>query len=362
MSAKPRLRDLGICLGRLPTGRYNAITDVPGVRVGHSTVIYDDPAIARTGVTIIAPREGPVRDDHVFGGYYSFNGCGAMTGLLWLEESGQLSSEIALTGTYTVGTVYDALVQATTEDGYGYGSQLPVVGETYDGYLNEGPAFHVTVDHVFEALNDATGGPVLEGNVGGGTGMKCHEFKGGIGTASRQVKTAYGNFTVGALVQANQGERVDLTIGGVPVGQEIGPDKVPTLKESTPDNEPQSSIIVVLATDAPLLPFQCKRLAQRATIGLARTGSYGQNWSGDIFLAFTTANHVWPNPTTPDCVEMLPNEQIDPLFLGAAEAVEESILNALCAAETMTGFKGTTIHALPHDELVSVMRRYGRLA
>jgi D-aminopeptidase len=367
MSAKPRLRDLGICVGRLPTGRHNAITDVPGVRVGHSTVIYDEPEVARTGVTIIAPREGPVREDHVFGGYYSFNGCGAMTGLLWLEESGQLSSEIALTGTYTVGSVYDALVQATTEKGYGYGSQLPVVGETYDGFLNQGPAFHVTVDHVFEALNNAKSGPVEEGNVGGGTGMKCHDFKGGIGTASRRVTTAFGNFTVGALVQANQGERADLTIAGVPVGQEIGSDKVPTLKKATPietapaETEPQSSIIVVLATDAPLLPFQCKRLAQRATIGLARTGSYGQNWSGDIFLAFTTANHIWPNPTTPECVEMLPNEQMDPLFLAAAESVEESILNALCAAETMTGHKGATIHALPQDELVQVMQRYGRI-
>lgn len=362
MSAKPRLRDLGICVGRLPTGRYNAITDVPGVRVGHATVVYDEPEIARTGVTIIAPREGPVREDHVFGGYYSFNGCGAMTGLLWLEESGQLSSEIALTGTYSVGTVYDALVQATTEKGYGYGSQLPVVGETYDGYLNQGPAFHVTVDHVFEALNNAHSGPVEEGNVGGGTGMKCHEFKGGIGTASRRATTTFGTYTVGALVQANQGQRADLTVAGVPVGQEIGPEQVPALTTPPPiEAETESSIIVVLATDAPLLPFQCKRLAQRATIGLARTGSYGQNWSGDIFLAFTTANHIFPHPATPECVAMLPNEQIDPLFLAAAEAVEEAILNALCAAETMTGYKGTTIHALPQDELVKVMQRYGRL-
>ncbi len=358
MINKPRLRDLGISVGRLPTGRHNAITDVPGVRVGHTTVIFDTPQVARTGVTIIAPREGPTREDHVFAGYYSFNGCGAMTGLLWLEESGQLISEIALTGTYTVGTVYDALVQATTDGGYG--SWLPVVGETYDGFLNQAD-FHVTRAHVFEALAKASSGPVAEGNVGGGTGMKCHDFKGGIGTASRVAETRFGTYTVGALVQANQGERADLVVAGVPVGQEIGPEVVPLAQRGPEEHEPQSSILVILATDAPLLPFQCKRLAQRATIGLARTGSYGHNWSGDIFLAFTVGNHLWPHASAPDCVQMLPNEQLDPLFLAAAEAVEESILNALCAAETMTGQQGRIIHALPHDTLVSVMRKYGRL-
>ncbi len=353
---RPRLRDLGITIGRLPPGPYNAITDVPGVRVGQVSVIYDHPQVARTGVTVIAPRDGAVDTDRVFAGYHSFNGCGSVTGLLWLEESGQLSSEIALTCTYSVGTVYDALIRATHD---GYGSHLPVVAETYDGFLNEGPAFHVTQEHVLHALSIASGGPVAEGNVGGGTGMKCHDFKGGIGTASRIAETQCCTYTVGALVQANQGQRVDLVVSGVPVGQEIGPDVVP-LPQQSPDEE-KSSIIVVIATDAPLLAFQCRRLAQRAVIGLARTGSYGHNWSGDIFLAFSTGNHLKALPTEPDTVTMLPNTQLDPLFLAAAEAVEEAILNALCAAETMVGQKGCVVHALPLEELVRVMRKYRRV-
>lgn len=354
--SRPRLRDLGITVGRLPTGPHNTITDVPGVRVGQVSVIYDAPMVARTGVTIIAPRAGPASRDRVFAGYHSFNGCGAMTGLLWLEESGQLSSEIALTGTYTVGTVYDALVRATQE---GYGSHLPVVAETYDGFLNEGPAFHVTQEHVLQAISLASDGPIAEGNVGGGTGMRCHDFKGGIGTASRIARARCCEFTVGALVQANQGDRVDLVVKGVPVGQEIGPDRVP-LPQRGPEEE-GSSIIVILATDAPLLPFQCRRLAQRAVIGLARTGSYGHNWSGDIFLAFATGNHLTSTTAEPDTVLMLPNAELDPLFLAAGEAVEEAILNALCAAETMTGQKGRVIHALPTDDLLAIMKRYNRL-
>lgn len=357
MSTRPRLRDLGITVGRLNPGPNNAITDVPGVRVGHVSVVFDGDMTARTGVTVIAPREGTVDEDRVFAGFHSFNGCGAMTGLLWLEESGMLSSEIALTGTYTVGTVYDALVRAS-RDGYG-GSQLPVVAETYDGYLNEGPAFHVTQEHVLEALHKAKGGPVAEGCVGGGTGMKCHDFKGGIGTASRVAELTCCTYTVGALVQANQGQRIDLLVDGVPVGREIGVDHLPGATPG-PDEE-GSSIIVILATDAPLLPFQCRRLAQRAVIGLARTGSYGHNWSGDIFLAFATGNHLTSRTADPDIVQMIPNPQIDPLFLAAAEATEEAILNALCAAETMTGWKGRTIHAMPQDTLVEVMRKYNRL-
>lgn len=357
MPARPRLRDLGIKIGRLSPGQHNAITDVPGVRVGHVSVVFDDPMVARTGVTIVAPRPGTVDEDRVFAGYHSFNGCGAMTGLLWLEESGMLSSEVALTGTYTVGTVYDALVRASKE-GYG-GSQLPVVAETYDGFLNEGPAFHVTQEHVLQAMHNATGGPVPEGNVGGGTGMKCHEFKGGIGTASRIAQTNCCAYTVGALVQANQGHRIDLTVDGVPVGQELGLDKIPAPQPGP--GEEGSSIIVILATDAPLLPFQCRRLAQRAAVGLARTGSYGHNWSGDIFLAFATGNHLTSRTVDPDTVHMLPNPEIDPLFLAAAEATEEAILNAMCAAETMVGWKGRTIHALPTDDLVRAMRKYNRL-
>ncbi|MBN2470462.1 MAG: P1 family peptidase [Anaerolineae bacterium] len=357
MGSRPRLRDLGISIGRLPPGPYNAITDVPGVRVGHVSVVFDREMVARTGVTLIAPRENTVDEDRVFAGFHSFNGCGAMTGLLWLEESGMLSSEIALTGTYTVGTVYDALVRASRE-GYG-GSQLPVVAETYDGYLNEGPAFHVTQEHVLQALHSASGGPVAEGNVGGGTGMKCHEFKGGIGTSSRVARINCCEYTVGVLVQANQGHRIDLTIDGVPVGRDLGVDVVPGQQPGP--GEEGSSIIVIVATDAPLLPFQCRRLAQRAVIGLARTGSYGHNWSGDIFLAFATGNHLTSRTADPDTVQMIPNPEIDPLFLGAAEATEEAILNAMCAAETMVGWKGRTIHAMPLDRVVEVMRKYNRL-
>ncbi len=354
--SRPRLRDLGITVGRLPTGPHNAITDVPGVRVGHATVIHDEPSIARTGVTIIAPREGPAAQDRLFAAYHSFNGCGEMTGLLWLEESGQLSSEIALTGTYNVGIVHQALVAATQNS---YGGLLPVVAETYDGFLNDGPAFPLTQEHVFQALLEAREGPVDEGNVGGGTGMMCHDFKGGIGSASRLAETRSGVFTVGALVQANHGDRIDLRIDGVPVGEEIGPEHTP-LPRMAPV-EAGSSIVVILATDAPLLPFQCKRLAQRAAIGLGRTGSYGHNWSGDIFLAFATGNHLPPGTSEPTHARMLPNPHMNPLFLAAAEAVEEAILNALCAAETMTGREGRTAYALPLDELRCVMQRYGRL-
>ncbi len=348
---RPRLRDLGISIGRLPVGPYNAITDVPGVRVGHVTLIQDKPCVARTGVTIIAAREGPTAQDHAFAGHHSFNGCGEMTGLLWLEESGRLSSEIALTSTFSVGTVHQALVAHAVENGHG--GYLPVVAETYDGFLNDGSAFHVTEDHVRQAIEAARSGPVAEGNVGGGTGMMCHDFKGGIGTASRVAETPGGAYTVGALVQANHGDRADLLVDGLPVGRLIGPDHTPL-----PGFNPQeagSSIVVILATDAPLLPYQCRRLARRAAIGLGRTGSYGHNWSGDIFLAFATANHLPPRPEGPSAVLTLPNQHMNPLFLAAAEAVEEAILNALCAAETMVGREGRVAYALPLDELQRVM-------
>jgi D-aminopeptidase len=348
---RPRLRDLGITLGRLSTGPYNTITDVPDVRVGHVTIIHDDPRVARTGVTVIAAREGPTAQDHAFAGYHSLNGCGEMTGLLWLEESGRLSSEIALTSTFSVGTVHQALVVHATENGHG--GYLPVVAETFDGFLNDGPGFHVTEDHVQQAIEAASSGPVVEGNVGGGTGMMCHEFKGGIGTASRVAETPSGAYTVGALVQANHGERTDLRVDGVPVGQLIGPDHTPLPGYSA--QEAGSSIVVVLATDAPLLPYQCERLAQRAAIGLGRTGSYGHNWSGDIFLAFATANHLPPRSEAPDAVMTLPNQHMNALFLAAAEAVEEAIINALCAAETMIGQQGHTAYALPLEEFQRVM-------
>jgi len=351
--SRVRLRDLGITIGRLPTGPHNAITDVPGVLVGHSTIIHDGPRVARTGVTVILPRDGDIWRDFVFAGHYAFNGCGEMTGLLWLEESGTLGTAIALTSTYSVGAAHDALVAYAAENGHP--NLLPVVAETHDGWLNDGGGFHVRREHVFAAIASARGGPVAEGNVGGGTGMICHEFKGGIGTASRRAETPGGVYTVGVLVQSNYGERFSLRVDGVPVGREIGPERVPTPWEAMPDG---TSIIAVIATDAPLLAAQCKRLARRATVGLARAGGLGQTFSGDIFLAFATGNHLPRYADAPFDVKMLPTHQIDPLLEAAAEATEEAILNALTAAETMTGQRDRVVHALPLDELQRVMARY----
>lgn len=355
---RARLRDLGIIIGVLPTGRYNAITDVPGVCVGHCTLIYDKPRIARTGITVIMPKEGKIWEENIFAACHVLNGNGEMTGTQWLEESGQLTSPIALTNTHQVGLVRDVLVDYEVQSGYKGGWILPVVTETYDGWLNDINAFHLTKSHVYEAIFSAQGGPVEEGNVGGGTGMICHDFKGGIGTASRLVANSNapsGRYTVGVLVQANHGDRHLLRVDGVPVGREIGPEITPM-----PWDEPQQagSVIVVIGTDAPLLPVQCRRLAQRATIGLARTGCIGHNGSGDLFLAFSTGNDVPVGQTTPYVVKMLPHNQLNPLFEAAAEAVEEAVLNALVAAETMTGYRGRTAHALPLDELQRVMARY----
>lgn len=353
---KKRLRDLGIEIGTYPPGPYNAITDVSGVLVGHSTVIHDEPRVARTGITMILPRNGDVRADHVFAGHHSFNGNGEMTGLLWLEESGMLGSAIGLTNTHQVGLVRDALVARAVEDRSIAGFLLPVVAETYDGWLNDIDAFHLTLDHAKEALANAQGGTVDEGNVGGGTGMICHDFKGGIGTSSRIVPIEDRLYTVGALVQANHGNRHLFRVDGVPVGRLIDKDEVP-IPWSTPPIS--SSIIVIVATDAPLLPMQCRRLAQRATVGMARIGATGDNGSGDIFLAFATGNHL---PARPGAhlrdLEMLPHNQLNPLFEATAEAVEEAILNAMTAAETMTGFKGRTVFELPLDRLGQIMKAY----
>jgi D-aminopeptidase len=353
--ARARLRDLGISIGRLPTGPHNAITDVPGVLVGHTTIIADGPRVARTGVTVVVPRAN-VSENMVFGGYYSFNGNGEMTGTHWLEESGMIDAAIGITNTHAVGVVRDAILADAIEHGQVGGWLLPIVAETYDGDLNDIDAFHVTRDHVIAALAAAAGGPVAEGNVGGGTGMRCHGFKGGIGTASRVAETKSGAYRVGALVQANYGQRADLRVDGVPVGREIGPDVVPLPGSPAPAGR-DGSIIVVLATDAPLLPIQCKRLARRATVGLARVGGNGYNSSGDIFLAFAIGNDL-PKADRPLDLRMLPHDQIDPLFLAAAEATEEAILNALCAAETMTGHNGHIAYALPLDELRRVMAKY----
>ncbi len=356
--SRQRIRDLGITIGQLPTGKYNAITDVPGIWVGHCTLIEDTPRVARTGVTVVVPREGRIWQDYAFAGSYSFNGNGEMTGLLWLEESGMLGSPIALTNTHAVGIARDALTKYWVERGTGSGFLLPVAAETYDGWLSDINAFHIQESHIYQALDEARTGGVSEGNVGGGTGMICHGFKGGIGTASRLVSTQLGYYTVGVLVQANYGDRSFLRVDGVPVGLEITPEVV-----SLPWNNPPSggSIIVIIATNAPLLSVQCKRLARRATVGLARVGGLGHNSSGDVFLAFATGNHLLDNVSGLQEIKMLPHDQLDPFFQAVAEGVEEAILNALSAASTVEGFQGRVAHALPLDQLKTIMAKYQRL-
>ncbi|MBN1665747.1 MAG: P1 family peptidase [Anaerolineales bacterium] len=355
--SRPRARDLGIRIGKLPTGPQNAITDVPETLVGHRTLIFDQPSVARTGVTIILPRADKSRDDHAFAGFHSFNGNGEMTGLLWLDESGLLGSPIALTNTNQVGIVREALIEYDVSVHGGRGFRLSVVAETWDGWLNEIDAFHLEKQHVFDAIAAANDGPVAEGNVGGGTGMICHDFKGGIGTASRLVSCHDHTFTVGVLVQTNYGDRADLRVDGVPVGLELGAEQIPVPKLI----QPGGSIIVIIGTDAPLLPMQCRRLAQRATVGLARVGGYGYNTSGDIFLAYATGNHILAEQDRVMAVHMVPNSGLDVFFAAVAEATEEAILNALLAAETMTGYLGRQAHALPADDLLAVMRKYRRL-
>jgi D-aminopeptidase len=351
---RARLRDLGITIGRLPTGSLNAITDVAGVRVGHATLIRDEPTVARTGVTAIWPGGPDIWRNYVFAGYHCFNGYGEMTGVVWLEEQGLLGAPICITNTHAVGIVRDAICAYAVREKAFQAFHLPVVAETYDGWLSDADSFPVTQDLAFAALDSATGGPVAEGNVGGGTGMICHEFKGGIGTASRIANLSGTDYTVGALVQANYGSRELLRVDGVPVGLEIGPDEVPSHKDAPRD---AGSIIVVLATDAPLLSIQCQRLARRATTGLAWVGGIGANGSGDIFIAFSTGNAVRADAAVSD-VRTLSPDSMTPLFLAAAEATQEAILNAMTTAETMTGFQGRTVHALPLDRLQQVMQRY----
>ena len=354
---RQRLRDLGFTIGTLPTGPTNTITDVLGVSVGHCTVVHDEPRVARTGVTVVHTRAPHERDQLCYGAMHSLNGNGEMTGSHWLAESGLLSGPIAITNTHQVGMVRDALVAYEEQRDPDATWCLPVVGETYDGFLNDIGAFHLTAEHVAAALADAerSGGlpaPVAEGNVGGGTGMICHEFKGGTGTASRVATTASGAFMVGALVQANYGRRGLLRLDGRHVGEAIGPDVTPLPHD--PAAGDAGSIIVVLATDAPLLADQCRRLAQRAGIGLARVGGFGANSSGDIFCAFATANRVPLHADAPLAVATLPADHLTPLFLAAAEAVEEAIWNALCMADTMTGHLGRTVHAIPLDALTAL--------
>ncbi|MCY3916207.1 MAG: P1 family peptidase [Chloroflexi bacterium] len=351
---RKRLRDLGIAIGRLPTGKHNAITDVPGVLVGHSTLIFDAPRVARTGVTVILPREGAIWKDHAFAATHSLNGSGEMTGAHWIAESGMLTTPIAITNTAQVGTAHEALNRYGYEMGWTEIWDLPVVAETWDGWLNDMAAFHVTKDHVYQAIESARSGPVAEGNVGGGTGMICHEFKGGIGTASRMIACPSGTYTVGALVQANYGAREDLMVDGVPVGREITIESVASGRAEAPGG---SSIIVIIASDAPLVHSQCKRLAQRATIGLARVGGMAYHGSGDIFLAFATGNQLASETQKSYALQMLPNDQLNSFFLGVVEAVEEAILNALTTAETMTGFRERTVYELPLGELERIMGR-----
>jgi D-aminopeptidase len=367
---RARLRDLGIVIGRFPTGKHNAITDVPGVLVGHKTLICDKEHTVRTGVTAIVPREGKIHEDFSFAGFYSFNGIGEMTGIPLLDEWGVLTSPVVLTNTNQVGMAWDAVTRYGSQHFGGFAYKLPVVAETYDGFLSDIDSFPLTEADVIAALEAAKGGPVAEGNVGGGTGMIAYEFKGGIGTASRLAAMEDEQYTIGVLVQANHGSRHLFQVNGVPVGLELSTGRVASPFGLPSEEDPQapipqiesSSIIIIIATDAPLIPVQCKRLAQRATIGLARTGGVGFNSSGDLFLAFSTANHYPTHTSQPIDLRMLHQGMMDPLFEATAEAVEEAILNAVTSADTMTGFQGRTAHALPLDELVRLMKKYNRLS
>lgn len=357
---QPRARDLGIPFDGQP-GPRNAITDVPGVLVGHTTLIAGEGALVvshgpvRTGVTAILPTGRSHRP--VFAACTALNGNGEMTGTAWITESGMLEEPILLTNTRSVGRVHDAVWDWRRERGFHQGegpldfAALPVVAETWDGRLNDIHGNHVTREHVFAALDGASDGPVAEGNVGGGTGMVCHRFKGGIGTASRVV----GNYRLGVLAQANHGTRESLTIAGVPVGRELT-DLLPELHSLEATGE-GNSIIVIVATDAPLLPHQLRRLCNRVPLGIGRVGGYGSNSSGDLFLAFSTA-HLRPAAEEEvQLASMLSNDAIDPLFLATVEATEEAIVNALVAARTMTGINGNRVHALPHERLMESVRR-----
>jgi L-aminopeptidase/D-esterase-like protein len=354
-----RARDLGVPFEGTP-GALNAITDVKGVTVGHATLISGKGKLevgkgpVRTGVTGVLPRGKAGVGDPVFAGWFSLNGNGEMTGTTWIEESGFLEGPVMLTNTTSVGTVRDGTIKwlARTVKGQQDWS-LPVVAETWDGYLNDTLGFHVKQKHVFEALDSAKGGAVAEGNVGGGTGMVCFDFKGGIGTSSRKLGGKQGGYTVGVLVQANFGVRPQLSVAGVPVGKEVS--------EGARKRKETGSIIIIVGTDAPLLPHQLKRLARRASLGLARTGSVSGNGSGDIFLAFSTANPGAAKPTGLTRISFLPNERMGGLFEATVQATEEAIINALVAARTMVGRDDHKVIALPHDKLRDVLKKYNRL-
>lgn len=367
---KPRARDLGVPFDGT-AGANNAITDVKGVEVGYTTLNSGtgDKAI-RTGVTAILPQ-GKSFAGRLFAAWHTLNGNGEMTGTTWIEESGGLGSPILITNTHSVGIVRDAVIEWGSKkfpgEGYSGDFSLPVVAETWDGFLNDINGFHVKKEHVFSALDSAKTGPIAEGNVGGGTGMAAHGFKAGTGTASRVLDARFGGYTVGVLVQANYGSRQLFTVAGVPVGREITdlpmkigqPAMASTLKKT---EEGAGSIIVVLATDAPLLPHQLKRIAHRIGLGIGRVGGRGENSSGDIFIAFSTANATeFAKNEGVAKIDMLPNDRINMLFWATAQATEEAIINALVAAETTIGYKGNTIYALPHDRLQQALKKYNRL-
>ena len=365
--ARPRARDLGVPFEGTP-GPLNAITDVAGLTVGHTTLIDGAGKLAvgkgpvRTGVTAILPRGMNSMSNPVFAGWFSQNGNGEMTGTTWVEESGFMEGPVMITNTHSVGVVRDAVIQWRVShkepDPTGYWWSLPVVAETWDGWLNDINGFHVKPEHVFHAIDTAVSGPVREGSVGGGTGMICNEFKGGIGTSSRKLEEKSGAYTVGVLVQCNYGVRPNLRIAGVPVGIEIP--EHPAYGQTFSQDE-RGSIIVVVATDAPLVSHQLKRLARRVTLGLGRNGSYSGNGSGDIFIAFSTANSGASNPEGVVQLTMLPNDRMDPVFAATVQATEEAIINAMVAAETMTGMENHLVIALPHEKLRRVLRKYHRL-
>jgi L-aminopeptidase/D-esterase-like protein len=381
---KPRERDLKLPIGGT-AGRLDAITDVTGVEVGHTTIVSGSGPLVvgkgpvRTGVTVLHPR-GKTNPDPVFAAWFTLNGNGEMTGTTWVQESGLLEGPVAITNTHSVGVVRDAIIQWEVRQKTSLQPWwLPVVAETWDGSLNDASGFHVKPEHVFAALDGATSGLPTEGAVGGGTGMICHGFKGGIGTASRVLPADQGGYTVGVLVQCNYGVRRDLRIAGVPVGEEIQdlaacianndplPPNSPRARCDAPssprqDEPEQGSIIVVVATDAPLLPHQLKRIATRVSLGIGRQGGFGGNGSGDIFLAFSTANpRAWHDDGPVRDVKMVPNDRISPLFQATAQATEAAITNALLAAETMTGANDLRVFAMPHDRMLSAMKKYGRL-
>ena len=366
---KPRARDLGVPFDGAP-GPLNAITDVAGVEVGHSTIISGEGKLVagkgpvRTGVTAILPR-GKQPNSFAFAGWFSLNGNGEMTGTTWVEESGFLEGPVMITNTHSVGVVRDAVIQWRVKkappDQSGYWWSLPVVAETYDGYLNDVNGFHVTPKHAFDALDGAKTGAVTEGSVGGGTGMVCNGFKGGIGTSSRVLEAKDGGYTVGVLVQCNYGSRYNLRIAGVPVGREVKEDAASAMSADRA-NQDVGSIIIVVATDAPLLAHQLKRIARRAALGLGRDGSIASNGSGDIFIAFSTANPGAADEKGPVNLSMLPNEKMTPLFQATVQATEEAIVNALVAAETMVGADNHKVIGLPHDQLREILKKYNRLA